>query len=210
MNEKKLIILLSLILLICGIAMIYLMTNNPAQDGQNSTIRENSTTLAVSSVGGPFTMVNHMGEAVTEKDYEGKYKLMFFGFTHCPGICPGELTKMSDVLDILEEENQAENIVPIFITIDPARDDVAAMQEYVEVYDSRLIGLTGTQEQVDAMKDAYKVHASKIEMEMMDPGQYMMDHSTFTYLMSPQNQLLLVFDMQEKPQEIAAEIKGIL
>lgn len=205
MNEKKLIILLSSVLAVCVVSMIYLVSTNPQTS--NTVSR---TVKTASPIGGPFEMVDHNGQLVNEKEFAGQYKLMFFGFTNCPGICPGELTKISTVLDILEEDNKSKNITPIFVSIDPARDTPEVMKEYVEVYDRRLIGLTGSQEQVDKMKDNYKVHASKVEMEMMDPGNYMMDHSTFTYLMSPDNELLLVFDMQDKPQEIAEEIESIL
>lgn len=210
MNDKHLIILLVTILIICTGAILYLVSTPPENTSATSVTVRTNTVKTVSSLGGAFEMLNQDGQTVTEADYDGSYKLMFFGFTHCPGICPGELTKMSSVLDILEENGQAEKITPIFVSIDPARDTPEVMKEYIEVYDSRLVGLTGSQEQVDAMKDAYKVHASKVEMEMMDPGEYMMDHSTFTYLMSPENDLLLVFDMQDKPEQIAEEIKSAI
>ncbi len=189
--------------------MLYLVSNNTSSVATSGKIAS-QTVKTASSVGGPFEMVDENGDLVTEAKFDGQYKLMFFGFTHCPGICPAELTKISTVLDILEENNQAKDIAPIFVSVDPARDTPEVIKEYIAVYDSRLIGLTGSQEQVDAMKDNYKVHGSKIEMDMMGPDEYMMDHSTFTYLMSPENELLLVFDVQDKPQEIASEIKSVL
>ena len=210
MNEKSLIILLSGVLAVCAVSIIYLVSNNAQSPAVVTKSGAVSTVKTATPIGGAFEMVDQNGQTVTEKEFAGKYKLMFFGFTHCPGICPGELTKISTVLDILEEDNQADKITPIFVSIDPARDTPEVMKEYVETYDRRFVGLTGSQEQVDKMKNDYKVHASKVEMEMMEPGNYMMDHSTFTYLMSPQNELMLVFDMQDKPQEIAEEIRASL
>ncbi len=189
--------------------MLYLMTNNDR--GAAQSLNKGSQSIKTASqVGGPFEMLDHNGELVSDKSYEGQYKMMFFGFTHCPGICPTELTKISAALDILEEKNMAENITPIFISIDPARDTPEVMKDYVAVYDKRLVGLTGSKEQVDVMKDNYKVHASKIEMEMMAPEEYMMDHSMFTYFMSPENELLLVFDVKDTAAQIAGEIESIM
>lgn len=208
MNEKKLIVLLSVILICCVSAMLYLMTNQPP--AATSVSKAPKIIKTASTVGGPFSMTDHNGNAVTEADYDGQYKMIFFGFTHCPGICPGELQKFATILDILAENGEDKKITPLFVTIDPERDGVEEMKEYVELFDDRIIGLTGTREQVNVMKDNYKVHASKVEMEMMDPGEYMMDHSTFTYLMSPDNELLLVFDLKDKPESVAEEIRSVL
>ena len=210
MNEKKLIVILASVLCVCVGAILYLVTTSPSRTAITGTEVISQPIKTASRVGGAFTMVDHNGQTVTDQNYAGNYKLMFFGFTNCPGICPGELTRISDVLDILKEDGQGQNITPIFVSIDPARDTPEVVKEYVEVYDERFIGLTGSQEQVNDIKDAYKVHASKVEMDMMDPGMYMMDHSTFTYLMSPENELLLVFDMQDKVKDIAEEIKTVL
>lgn len=201
---------LSLILLftfLLGIAVVgFWVADKKASTPQDNEGQKVST----SKIGGSFSLVDHNGRAVTQKDYADKYKLMFFGFTHCPGICPGELQKMSEVLDILAEDGLDKKIYPLFITIDPERDDVPAMKEYVEAFDPRIIGLTGTAQQIEDIKAAYKVYAKKVENAMMGEGNYMMDHSTTTYLMSPENDLLLMFPMKDKPQTIAEEIKSAL
>ena len=170
-----------------------------------------STQIQTSSeVGGPFELVDHHGTTVTEKNYDGSYKLIFFGFTHCPGICPGELNKMDAILEDLGEDG--EKIQPLFVSIDPERDTPEAMREYVELFNPRIIGLTGSPEQIEAMKESYKIYATKREMSgaMTENGEYMMDHSTYTYLMSPENELLEVFSIQETPDTISVEIKSHL
>ena len=168
------------------------------------------TTQTSSQVGGPFELVDHYGNTVTEKEYDGYYKLIFFGFTHCPGICPGELNKMDAILQDLGADG--EKIQPLFVSIDPERDTPEAMREYVDLFNPRIIGLTGSPEQIEAMKESYKIYATKREMSgaMAENGEYMMDHSTYTYLMSPENELLEVFSMQETPDTISVEIKSHL
>ncbi len=168
------------------------------------------TTQTSSQVGGSFELVDHHGDMVTEKEYDGYYKLIFFGFTHCPGICPGELNKMDAILQDLGSEG--EKIQPLLISIDPERDTPKAMREYVELFNPRIIGLTGSPEQIEAMKESYKIYATKREMSgaMSENGEYMMDHSTYTYLMSPENELLEVFSIQETPDTISVEIKSHL
>ena len=208
MNEKKLILLLSVIFLVCVGGMAYLIAQMP-QFSEDAAAPV--PVKASSTVGGAFSLTDQNGTPVTEADYADRYKLMFFGFTHCPGICPGELQKIAQILDILHENGGKDaKIVPLFVTIDPERDDVAAMKDYVALFDPRIIGLTGTKDQIESIKSAYKVYASKVENPMMGEGNYMMDHSTFTYLMSPANELLLVFDMKDKPADVAAEIDGAL
>ncbi len=166
----------------------------PAQSGS-----ENKS----SQVGGPFTLVDHTGETVTEENYAGQYKLIFFGFTYCPAICPTELNKVAQILEQLGEDG--EQITPLFITVDPERDTVEQMAQYVEQFHPRLVGLTGTQEQIDAVTSAYKVFATKVENEMME--EYMMDHSSFLYFMGPDDSLLTTYPSTDTADYIAKEIK---
>ncbi len=176
-----------------------------------ATVTKEETTISShassNAIGGPFTMVNQDGETVTEADFAGQYKLMFFGFTYCPAICPTELNKVARVLDILGEEKAAK-ITPIFVSVDPERDDVETMKQYVEQFHPRLVGLTGSVEQVEAMKKQYKVFSKKVEMEMMD--EYMVDHSSFLYLMGPDDKNLGIYPSTDTPDEIAADIEGRL
>lgn len=145
--------------------------------------------VAGSSVGGSFTMTDHNGNAVTEKSWPGKKKLVFFGFTHCPDICPAALDKIGAALKELGAD--ADKLQPIFVTTDPKRDTPARLKEYLADYDSRVVGLTGTDEQVEHIKSIYKVYAAKADGE--DAENYLMDHSGYIYLMSDNDELLEIF-----------------
>lgn len=145
--------------------------------------------VAGSSVGGAFTMTDHNGNAVTEKSWPGKKKLVFFGFTHCPDICPAALDKIGAALKELGAD--AGKLQPIFVTTDPKRDTPARLKEYLADYDSRVVGLTGTDAQVEHIKSIYKVYAAKADGE--DAENYLMDHSGYIYLMSDNDELLEIF-----------------
>lgn len=148
-------------------------------------------------IGGPFSLTNHMGEAVTEKSYAGQYKLIYFGFTYCPAICPTELQKISRVTKAIEGKNPelAEKFQPLFITIDPERDTVPVMKDYVSLFHPKLVGLTGTKPQTDFITKAYRIFARRVD----DPEQndYTMDHSSYLYLMGPDDKLLGLYRMDD-------------
>ena len=156
-------------------------------------------------VGGAFALTDHHGAAVTEKTYPG-YKLMFFGFTHCPDICPTGLQKMSAALEALGEDGK--DITPLFVTIDPARDTPEVMKDYLSLYDERIVGLTGTEDQVKAVAESFRVYAAKNEAN--HEGHYSVDHSGFTYLLRDDGTMVTVFGGDDKPSEIAKEIRDIL
>lgn len=156
-------------------------------------------------IGGAFSLTDHNGKAVTEKDYAGSYTLVFFGFASCPEVCPTELQKMARALEILGAEKAAK-IQPIFITVDPERDTPEALKAYVAEFHPKLVGLTGTAEQIEAVKKAYRVYATKQQMEGMDG--YMMDHSAFTYLMGPDGANLAIYPAKDTAEQIAEDLKG--
>jgi protein SCO1/2 len=133
-------------------------------------------------VGGPFELRDGNGAPVTEKDFAGKYMLVYFGFTHCPDICPTGLILIENALDQLGD--RAEMIVPIFVSLDPERDTPEVMAKYVANFGERIVGLTGTAEQIKQIADGYKVYYRKVEAED-SLGGYMIDHSGYMYLMGP-------------------------
>ncbi len=161
-------------------------------------------TSSESQIGGAFEMIDHNGKAVTDKDYADKHKLVFFGFTYCPAICPTELQKVNVIMQELGKE--AEAITPLFVTVDPERDTVDVMKQYVEQFHPRLIGLTGSAEQVEATKQTFRVYATKVENEMME--EYMMDHSAFLYLMDKNNKMVALYPSKDTAVDIANDIKG--
>ncbi len=157
-------------------------------------------------IGGPFELVDQTGQTVTEADFAGQYTLVFFGFTYCPDICPTALWEMTQALDMLSEQapEKAEQVTPIFITIDPERDDVAAMKAYAENFHPRLVALTGTPEQIAKAAREYRVYYKKVE-DASD-STYLMDHSGFVYLMGPEGRFLKSFTHQTPPEEMVAEL----
>lgn len=131
-------------------------------------------------VGGPFSLIDTEGKPFTNEELKGKFSILYFGFTHCPDICPDELDKLGVWLDQLKKEGY--EVQPIFITCDPARDSPEVMKEYLSDFHSSIIGLTGTYEQVKNVCKQYRVYFST--PENVKPGQdYLVDHSIFFYLM---------------------------
>ena len=131
-------------------------------------------------VGGPFTLINSAGKTVTDQDFRGRYMLIFFGFTHCPDICPAELQVMAAALDQLGDK--AKKVVPIFITLDPERDTPEAVGAYVKNFSSNIVGLTGSMEAISATAKAYRVSFSKFQ-DKSAGDNYTIDHSALAYLM---------------------------
>lgn len=128
-------------------------------------------------VGGHFSLVDHTGKRVTDQDYRGKYLLVYFGYTHCPEICPTSLQSVADAMQRLGR--LADEIVPLFVTVDPERDSVAAMAEYVGNFDPRTVGLTGSKEELAEASKAYRVYAKKVVTD----SSVDFDHSSIVFLM---------------------------
>jgi protein SCO1/2 len=158
-------------------------------------------------VGGPFTLVDQSGEEVTEADFAGRFMLVYFGYTFCPDVCPMSLSNMVQALDLLEP-GQAEEVAPIMITVDPARDTVAQLAEYAPLFGPELVALTGSPEQVDAAAKAYRVYYNKVEDG--DPDAYLMDHSAFIYLMGPDGRYRRHFSASASPEELAEGLRAEL
>ena len=158
-------------------------------------------------VGGPFILIDQHGTEVTEQDFAGSYMLIYFGYTYCPDFCPMSLSNMAQALDLLPPE-EAEQVVPVLITIDPERDTVAQLAEYAPLFHPRLVALTGSLEQVKQAAKAYRVYFSKAGNENSD--DYLMDHSTFIYLMGPDGRYLRHFTHSATPEEIAAGIEAAI
>ncbi len=141
-------------------------------------------------IGGPFTLTDPTGKQVTDKDFRGRYMLVFFGFTACPDICPAGLQLMSAALGKIGAK--ADNITPIFISVDPARDTPEKIAAYVKNFNDRLVGLTGTPEEVAAVAKAYRVFYEKTPNEAA-PADYGMNHTSIIYLMGPDGEYVTHF-----------------
>ncbi|MDA0228849.1 MAG: SCO family protein [Proteobacteria bacterium] len=157
----------------------------------------------LTNVGGPFTLTDHNGRTVTEQDYRGRNMLIYFGYAWCPDVCPTKLLVMGQAMDLLGDVGQ--QVQPIFITVDPARDTVETLAKYVENFHPRLTGLTGSDAQIATVADAYKVYFSKGD-ELDGADDYVVDHTDIMYFMGPDGALLEYFQTGQRPVDIAQAI----
>ena len=149
-------------------------------------------TTGTALIGGPFTLVDQNGKTVTDRDFRGKYMLIFFGFTHCPDICPAELQVMSAALDALG--SKSDEVVPIFVTLDPERDTPEAVGAYVKNFGKNFVGLTGSPMAIANAAKAYRVTYLKFEYKGKDENYgYNIDHSALVYLMDKDGKYLTNF-----------------
>jgi protein SCO1/2 len=157
---------------------------------------------ATVDIGGPFDLTDQHGKPVSDKTFRGRYMLIYFGYGYCPDVCPTELANMAAALDALGEK--AKDVQPLFITVDPERDTPEFLADYVANFHPRLIGLTGTPDQIKAAAKAYKVYYAKAKK----PGDadYLMDHTSFVYLMGPDGRFLSLFRGHTDPAAMAETI----
>jgi protein SCO1/2 len=158
--------------------------------------------LAPAAIGGPFQLVDQSGAAVTADKLQGKPTLLFFGYTHCPDICPTTLFDVSEVLKAMGED--ADRVNAYFVSVDPERDSPAVMKDYLSSFDPHLKALTGDPEAVAKMLAAYRVYAKKVPGK---DGDYTMDHSAMVYLMDRNGHFVAPFKLDRKPEEAAADLK---
>jgi len=174
---------------------------NPAQASK-------VVTTGKPAVGGPFVLVNQDGVPVTDATYRGDYLLLYFGFTHCPDICPNELVKIQKVMAELEKRKSTP-VKPVFITCDPARDSVRQMKNYSQDFGKEFSFLTGTPEQIGKVAKAYRVYFSKVDEKEVEPEEeeeYLVDHSIVMYFVGPDGNFLEFFTQRMQVSEMVDKI----
>lgn len=159
------------------------------------------------TIGGPFTLSAPDGKTVTDQTYRGKWLLVYFGYTFCPNSCPTTLLEIATALKQLGPD--AARVQPLFITIDPQRDTPQVMQQYTQSFDPRIIGLTGTPEQIAAVAHEYGAYYVR---HAIGPGDkdYVMDHSTYLYVMNPEGKYVRAFDSGTSADHIAEALRELL
>jgi protein SCO1/2 len=157
------------------------------------------------NIGGPFRLVDQNGKTVRDGDLKGKPFLVFFGFTHCPDVCPTTLFDVSEVMRSLGPD--ADRTAALFITVDPERDNAAALKDYLGSFDPHLRGLTGDEAALAAVAKAYRVYYKKVPL---DGGDYTMDHTAIVYLMDKDGHFVSPFSLKRKPDVAAAELRKYL
>ena len=161
--------------------------------------------LQVAAIGGPFHLTDQNGKAVTDADMKGKPFLVFFGFTHCPDVCPTTLFDVSEVMRSLGPD--ADRAGALFITVDPERDTPASMKDYLTSFDPHLRGLTGDADALATVAKEYRVYYKKVPL---DGGDYTMDHTAIVYLMDKDGHFVSPFSLKRKPDVAAAELRKYL
>lgn len=163
--------------------------------------------LEGTKIGGPFTLIDQNGRKVTDRDFAGKYRIMYFGYTFCPDVCPTDAQNIGAGLRVLERSDPAlaARIVPIFVSVDPARDTPAVLKAFVGAFHPRMVGLTGSPEAIEAVAKEFAVFYQK--QDATSGGGYMVDHSRVAYLMDPQGKPLALLPEEKSGQAVAAEAR---
>ncbi|MBB4263464.1 MULTISPECIES: SCO family protein [unclassified Bradyrhizobium] len=157
------------------------------------------------AIGGPFQLTDQNGKAVTDKSLKGKPTLIFFGYTHCPDVCPTSLFEISEVLRAMGKD--ADKVNAVFISVDPERDTPATMKEYLSSFDPHLEGLSGDPAETAKVITSYRVYAKKVPTK---DGDYTMDHTALIYLMDRDGRFVSPFNLKRTPDEAAADLKKYL
>jgi len=192
-KRNSALLALSLLLASCG--------SNASQDAAGPA------PLAGAAIGGPFTLVDSTGKTVKWSDFDGKYRIVYFGYTYCPDVCPTDVQRIMQGFAKFKqaEPDLAGQVQPMFISIDPARDTPPKVGEFVHAFSNDMIGLTGSAEQVKAAAEAFKVYYEKGK-EGAD-GQYLMNHSSAVYLMGRKGEPIALLPVDQGPDAVAAELK---
>ncbi|HLA20627.1 MAG TPA: SCO family protein [Pseudolabrys sp.] len=165
----------------------------------------NTNGPVASAIGGPFKLIDQDGKPITDQHFKGRPFLVFFGYTHCPDVCPATLFEVSEVLHALGAD--ADRAAALFITVDPERDTPAAIKDYLSSFDPHLRGATGDAAAIAAVEKAYRVYAKKVPT---DNNDYSMDHTALVYLMDKQGRFVAPFSLKRRPAEAAADLRRYL
>ncbi len=155
------------------------------------------------AIGGPYHLINQDGKPVSDRDFQGRYQLIYFGYTFCPDVCPTTLALIAAALEKMGPD--AQRIAPIFITVDPGRDTPQALKKYLAAFDPRFIGLTGSQSELSKVEKEYKVYAQK---EPLKGGTYAVNHSSVIYLMGPKGKLVTFYNEVLTPEQLAKDLSA--
>jgi protein SCO1 len=169
------------------------------------TGRGSTPVAQVAAIGGPFQLTDQNGREITDKDLKGRPFLVFFGFTHCPDVCPTTLFEVSEILRALGPD--ADRARALFVTVDPDRDTPAVMKDYLSSFDPHLVGLTGDPAAVAAVAKAYRVYFKKVPL---DQGGYTMDHTAIVYLMDKDGRFVSPFSLKRSTEAAAADLRRYL
>ena len=159
--------------------------------------------------GGPFSLTDHNGRAVTDETFRGRFTLLYFGYTFCPDLCPTNLLTMSEALEALGPDG--EQVQPLFVTVDPNRDGLPALRDYMAHFGPRFLALRGTPAQTRAVLKAWRIHRRKVPAEAgADADDYLVDHATLTFLMGPDGKFRTLFPHDTRTEKMTATLRRYL
>ncbi|GAA5937356.1 SCO family protein [Sporobolomyces koalae] len=191
-----------------GIALYFYFENEKKQLHERKRQENAAARIGRPKIGGPFSLTDQHGQTFTHENLLGKWSMVYFGFTNCPDICPEELDKMTDVVESISKSDKVD-ILPVFITCDPARDDLKAVKTYVQDFHPSLVGLTGPYEEIKKTCKAYRVYFST-PPNAKPTEDYLVDHSIFFYLMDPRGKFVDAFGRSMNAKEVEAKVQTYL
>ena len=193
--------ILATVVLAVGLGAMWLLTRGAGSDDKFAQCRSSQIAGGTAAIGGPFELINAKGETVTDKDVITEPTLVYFGYTFCPDVCPFDMSRNADAIDILAERGQS--VTPLFISIDPDRDTPEVVGDYAFNLGGKTIALTGSPEQVKAASRAYKAY---YKAQDKSDEYYLVDHSTFTYLVTPEDGFIEFFNRDDTAEQMADKV----
>lgn len=187
-----------------GAAGLYLTVTAVSDDWWRGPAATGSADAQPSAIRAEFTLTDHRGQRRTDEEFDGRWLLVFFGFTNCPDVCPLGLATIADVMDRLGKE--AEEVQPLFVSIDPDRDTPEAMAEYVEAFHAKIVGLTGSTEDVAEAAANFRAYYEKVD-DQAAPDGYSMSHTSSIYLIGPDGTFIKPYSYKASPEENAADLE---
>ena len=201
-------LLLAIIIIGVGFGLRVFNKNEIAVKPVKTSATVKSYSTGTPEIGGKYLLINQNGETVSNNTYLGKYVLIFFGYTFCPDVCPNTLSIFSSVLDLLGQD--AAKVKPVFVTVDPVRDTPEKLRSYLMHFNKNLDGLTGSTDQIQQVKKIFRIYAVKSQQDEIDFKDYLMDHSTVSYLMGPDGKFITFFRYGAEPEVIVTKLKNFL
>jgi protein SCO1/2 len=200
---RKFLFILTLVLIVVTTAQLWLTQDRTLQ----TKLVDDNAGEGAAQIGGAFTLTDQNGNLVHESDFRGRVMMVFFGFTSCPDICPVAVASMSKAMEILG--SKADQVAPIFISVDPERDTPSVLKTYLAPFDKRFVGLTGTPDQIKEVSDLYKAYLAKKDIAPKD-GTYTVDHSAYIYLMGKDGKYRVIFPNTASGEDLARALERAL
>ncbi|VVT08729.1 Protein SenC [Roseovarius sp. EC-HK134] len=204
----RLIAIAAALAVVAGLGLTFALTMMGGEEDQFAQCRASSVAGGAAQIGGEFTLVSETGETVTDKQVIDQPSLIYFGYTFCPDVCPLDNTRNAEAVDLLEEQGLM--VKPVFISVDPNRDTPEVMAEYTDYVHPRLLGLTGSEEQVRAASKAYRTFFQAHQPTEGEEDFYLVDHSTMTYLTLPDHGFVEFFRRDATAEQIADRVQCFL